>query len=763
MQKVELLSPCGSYDSFLAAVNAGADAVYLAGEKYGARAYCSNFSDVQLTEVIHLAHLHKVKVYLTLNTLLKQTEIAEVSAWLAPFCAAGLDGVIIQDTGVLKIIRETFPKLAIHASTQMNITSHYGLDVLKQKGVSRVVPARELSVAEIREMKKHSELELETFIHGAMCYCYSGQCLMSSILGGRSGNRGRCAQPCRLPYCVEGKEQHYLSLKDMNTLENIPELIRAGIDSFKIEGRMKKPEYVAGVTSVYRKYIDLFYQDPDHYRVEQTDRELLSHLYIRTAVGNGYYQRSRGKEMITFDTPGYQNAEEKVLEKLQNQYIHELPKKELTMWVKCHAGSLLQVSCELDGRMFSAEGPIVPEAQQHPADKGGLSDHLGRMGNTPFSVKKCHVDLIGNCFVPVKWLNEIRRELIEKIIREYENTDKNSLNVNVEKQLKKITEIKNEHQIKTTLPKMLSVSVMAFSQLMAVAETASELDRIILDADLLVKMAGSEETIKSTSEILKDCSVEKIACMLPRIIREKDASYLERLVSAMKLFSVTEIVCPSLDALGFASAISSGMSLTADASFYHWNTEAIDSFCEYFERMTLPYELNSREIREICTSLSMENEEMDKQILEAVVYGHIPLMVSANCIKLSAGLCSLADEKGTDPEQNMDAIRIQPLTDRKNITFPVYTNCAHCYNIMYNSVPLSLHRVLWMLKEDGITHFRMDFTTENDAEVTALIQVFRDLLQVADSRRKSEDKSSEPEIRQLFRETTSGHFQRGVE
>ena len=300
-QKIELLAPAGNFACFKAAINAGADAIYLGGEKFGARAYAGNFSKEEIIEALRIAHLFERKIYLTVNTLVKESEFEELVPYLAPLYEAGLDGAIVQDVGVLKCLRENFPNLALHASTQMTTTGIYGASYLKRLGVCRVVPARELSLDEIVDIKGKTGLEVECFIHGAMCYAYSGQCLFSSILGGRSGNRGRCAGPCRLPYTDEkGKTLYPFSLKDMYTLSMLPELIRAGIDSFKIEGRMKSPEYVAGVTATYKKYIDMYLKNPDKpYRVFAEDEQLLKELYIRSDICSGYYHKHNDKSMVT--------------------------------------------------------------------------------------------------------------------------------------------------------------------------------------------------------------------------------------------------------------------------------------------------------------------------------------------------------------------------------------------------------------------------------------------------------------------------------
>ena len=255
--QAELLAPAGSYESMTAAVAAGADAVYLGGQLFGARAYAENLDMEQLKRAIDYVHIHGRALYLTVNTLLKEEELEEkLYQYLLPLYREGLDAVIVQDMGVLALVREAFPKLPIHASTQMSLTGVHGARMMKELGVTRIVTARELSLSEIQEIYDKVDIEIESFVHGALCYSYSGQCLFSSIAGGRSGNRGRCAQPCRLPYLCEGKRQYYLSPKDLCAVGILPEMLRAGVYSFKIEGRMKKPEYTAGVVSIYRRYLD---------------------------------------------------------------------------------------------------------------------------------------------------------------------------------------------------------------------------------------------------------------------------------------------------------------------------------------------------------------------------------------------------------------------------------------------------------------------------------------------------------------------------
>lgn len=305
-KKIEILAPVGSYESFKAAVTAGADAVYAGGPRFGARAFADNFTDEQLLEAIDYAHLHGRKFYLTVNTLLKDEEMEMLHGYLEPLYRQGLDAVIVQDIGVLAFVRAHFPEMDIHASTQMTIANTEGALFLKEHGAVRVVPARELALEEVRDIAKRTGLELECFVHGALCYCYSGQCLLSSLIGGRSGNRGQCAQPCRLPYTVNGKKEYALSLKDICTLELIPEMVDAGIDSFKIEGRMKKPEYVALVTAMYRKYTDMYLQNGRKgFSVSARDIEMLMDIYNRGGFSQGYYKQHNGREMLSIGRPNH--------------------------------------------------------------------------------------------------------------------------------------------------------------------------------------------------------------------------------------------------------------------------------------------------------------------------------------------------------------------------------------------------------------------------------------------------------------------------
>ena len=365
-KKVELLAPAGNAEAFYGAIHAGADAIYLGGSRFGARAYAENFSEEELVACIRYAHLFQRKVYLTVNTLVKESEFSGLYEYVLPYYRAGLDGVIVQDMGVFAYLREHFPGMELHGSTQMTITGEYGAAFLKEQGACRVVPARELSLAEIRRIKEVTGLEIECFIHGAMCYCYSGQCLFSSILGGRSGNRGRCAQPCRLPYTTgkHPKECYPLSLKDMCTIEYIPELLEAGIDSFKIEGRMKKPEYAAGVTAIYRKYIDRYYADSKApQKISAADMHTLSCLYIRSERQDGYYHKHNGGEMVTLDSPAYSGSDETLLQNIRKEHLEHRLTLPVSMQAEFLTGETAKLYLWTGESAVTVEGNVVEEGK----------------------------------------------------------------------------------------------------------------------------------------------------------------------------------------------------------------------------------------------------------------------------------------------------------------------------------------------------------------------------------------------------------------
>lgn len=418
MKKVELLAPAGSYQGFIGSLNAGADAFYLAGNKFGARAYADNFTDEELIDVINTAHLFGKRVYLTVNTLVKEKEKDLIIPFLKPLCDVNLDGVIVQDLGVVRLIRSEFPSLPIHASTQMSITGEYATRLLISNGINRIVPARELSLEEIRSIKDATGVEIESFIHGAMCYSYSGMCLFSSVLGGRSGNRGRCAQPCRLEYGLYGNDKVYpLSMKDMCTISIIKDLIEAGVDSFKIEGRMKKPEYAAGVTSVYRKYIDNYYKGLS-VKVSDEDMKFLSKLYIRAEKSDGYYYKHNGRDMITLKAPGYMGADEEIIKFIDDNFLSCKLSLPISVYASFEKGKNACVSMKYKDIEVSSYGSVVSLAINAPLDTERIKKQLCKLGDTYFNCDSITVHADDDIFYGVKEINEMRRECSNKLKEE---------------------------------------------------------------------------------------------------------------------------------------------------------------------------------------------------------------------------------------------------------------------------------------------------------------------------------------------------------
>ena len=424
-KRVEILAPAGSLESMKAAVAAGADAVYIGGSRFGARAYADNPEEDRLLEAIDYAHLHGCRLYMTVNTLMKETELADLYAFLEPYYMRGVDAVIVQDMGAFALIRERFPDLPVHASTQMTITGVYGARILKELGAERVVTARELSLEEIAGIHREVDVEIESFVHGALCYCYSGQCLFSSLIGGRSGNRGRCAQTCRLPYDVKrdgktlnGKDSRYvLSLKDLCTLDLIPDMIEAGIYSMKIEGRMKSPRYTAGVVEIYRRYTDLYLErGRAGYRVDEKDRKRLLELFDRGGQTDGYYRRHNGKDMVVWkEKPSFREGNQELFDYLDKNFVEKQQQEPIRGTVVLETGkpALLELSCG-DCRV-SVSGDPVLEALKQPMDEARIRKQLEKTGNTPFYFETLTVELAGEVFLPVQSLNDLRRRGLEAL------------------------------------------------------------------------------------------------------------------------------------------------------------------------------------------------------------------------------------------------------------------------------------------------------------------------------------------------------------
>ncbi|NWO21474.1 U32 family peptidase [Oribacterium sp. oral taxon 102] len=418
MRQTELLAPAGSLASVYAAVNAGADAVYMGGRRFGARAYAESAqalaSDMLLAAIEH-CHLFGVKLYMTINILFKDAELKELFSYLYPYYAAGVDGVIVQDLGAVRRIRELFPDLPVHASTQMCVSGPESARLVKRLGMTRAVLARELSLSEIHRIHEEAGIELEVFVHGAMCYSYSGECFMSSLLGGRSGNRGRCAGTCRLCYETGGKRGYFLSMKDMSTVELLPELISAGVYSMKIEGRMKSPVYTAGVVSVYRKYLDLAEKSPETYQVEERDLLLLRELYDRGGT-DSYLRKHNDREMIAIKEKGFRVVDEQLLDEVSERYVRRTRQLPTALSIRLRAGEPMQLRAAAGEQAVTVVSSApVERAQQSGSARESIEKQLRKTGATVFFPERLEIDMEEGLFVPVSGLNALRRAALEQL------------------------------------------------------------------------------------------------------------------------------------------------------------------------------------------------------------------------------------------------------------------------------------------------------------------------------------------------------------
>ncbi len=724
--KPELLAPAGNIQSFYAVLNAGADAVYMAGNRFGARAFADNFSDEELISCIHYAHLYNKKIYLTVNTLIRNDEKDELLAFLKPLYKAGLDGVIVQDLGVFSILHSTFPNLALHASTQLSVTGKGAASLLKEMGVSRIVPARELSLDEVLEIKKATGVSIECFIHGAMCYCYSGSCLFSSVLGGRSGNRGMCAQPCRLPYSLGDKKECYpLSLKDMCTIDILEELIKAGIDSFKIEGRMKKPEYAAGVTAIYRKYIDLFFEKGSII-VEQKDRKTLNDLYIRSEKLDGYYHRYNGPEMVTIGSPSYNGADDETLKDIRDKYIGEgntkkLPRIPIRFSASFITGEKAVLSAYNDEYKSEVTGDIVQAAESHPITKEDILKSLKKLGNTVFSIPEGSDDikiyLSPDAYYSLKELNELRRRAVEALENEIllnfgylENNPWDTFSDNV-KDNKSAVRICKEYGKSTdgaehdkAADNKLNIYVTSMEQLKALGDYYDIIGRIYVTEKMLVCDNNIFESVD------KDIPVY---AALPYIRRSNSLYFRNYIKGFLEECTIKGILVRNLEDLDYFSKIKNAgidFDIISDSCLYAWNDESVLALSEKCDEIGLPLELSGGAHINLCRN----NPGIR---FEKLIYGRYPLMQSANCIFKTDMRCQ---------KKNKEKCNFIYLKDRTGASIPVLADCLHCHNTIYNPVPLSVYKLDG--KKGSNMSLRLDLTDENANKVYEVMDFYRSLL-----------------------------------
>ena len=702
----ELLAPAGNLEIFKGVIESGADAVYVGGSMFGARAYANNFTEEELLEAIDFAHLRGVKVYLTVNTLIKNSELSKLYDYLLVYYKRGLDAVIVQDIGVVKAIHEYFPSMEIHTSTQMTVTGADGVRFLSQFGVTRVVMAREVSLAEMKRIHEETGMELEAFVHGALCYSYSGQCLFSSILGGRSGNRGRCAQPCRLPYTVEGKKDEYiLSLKDMCGIKALDKLHDAGVYSLKIEGRMKQLEYACGVVKYYRSYIDSMKP------VTDADYDRIKALGNRCGFTDRYYFDHNGSDMVTYVKPNFvSNAAEPSPEKRKLSIEGELVLRE---------GEPGSLTVKRGDVTYKASIEPVSAALKAPLDKKAAIDRINKTGDTDFEFSHIKAQIGENVFVPNGALNKLRRDAIsglcDKLLKKYYRDDARYADISSMCELP-------EHVVKSDAThEDGAVNAKDYTTICS-CMTRAQLDTLIsyecfdvfyLDFDMYDRKTLIQQFADDVKCLTK--RNKKVYLMLPTIFRADSSDYFVSIAKELDKVSFEGFVVKNYEELYLTENLFTGKKVILDHNMYTFNDVSKSAFFEHgVSGDTVPLELNSREI--------MHRNNIGSQM---IVYGYYPLMTTANCVHKNT--------KGCDKKQKLIYLK-----DRYNKSFAVCNNCKECYNTIYNSLPTMLTKNISKLKEAGIRSFRYSFTIETPKQIKAVM----------------DDKVAE---------YTNGHYKRGVE
>ena len=702
----ELLAPAGSLEILKGVIESGADAVYVGGSMFGARAYANNFTEEELLEAIDFAHLRGVKVYLTVNTLIKNSEFSKLYDYLLPYYKRGLDAVIVQDLGVVKAIHEYFPSMEIHTSTQMTVTGADGVRFLSQFGVTRVVMAREVSLAEMKRIHEETGMELEAFVHGALCYSYSGQCLFSSILGGRSGNRGRCAQPCRLPYTVEGKKDEYiLSLKDMCGIKALDKLHDAGVYSLKIEGRMKQLEYACGVVKYYRSYIDSMKP------VTDADYDRIKALGNRCGFTDRYYFDHNGSDMVTYVKPNFvSNAAEPSPEKRKLSIEGELVLRE---------GEPGSLTVKRGDVTYKASIEPVSAALKAPLDKKAAIDRINKTGDTDFEFSHIKAQIGENVFVPNGALNKLRRDAIsglcDKLLKKYYRNDARYADMSSMCELP-------EHVVKSDAAhEDGAVNAKDYTTICS-CMTRAQLDTLIsyecfdvfyLDFDMYDRKTLIQQFADDVKSLTK--RNKKVYLMLPTIFRADSSDYFVSIAKELDKVSFEGFVVKNYEELYLTENLFTGKNVILDHNMYTFNDVSKSAFFEHgVSGDTVPLELNSKEI--------MHRNNIGSQM---IVYGYYPLMTTASCVHKNT--------KGCDKKQKLIYLK-----DRYNKSFAVCNNCKECYNTIYNSLPTMLTKNIGKLKEAGIRSFRYSFTIETPKQIKAVM----------------DDKVAE---------YTNGHYKRGVE
>ena len=781
MEKVEILAPAGSMESLVAAINKGADAVYLGGNKFSARAYASNFDNDNMLKAVDYAHSYDVKIYVTLNTILKENEIEEAVRYVGYLYEIGVDALIIQDLGLLKRIKEDFPLMEVHASTQMTIHNGEAAVYFKDKGFHRIVLSREMTLEEIKYISKDLGIETEMFVHGAICVAYSGQCLMSSMIGGRSGNRGRCAQPCRMEYTLRGEKSgetkgHLLSPKDMCTIEDVEDIVETGVYSLKIEGRMKRAEYVAGVVDNYKKAVNkvLYNKKYD----EQAGKRQLLQLFNRSGFTNAYLKKNTGKDMMSFNSPknsgislgvvdksgdivikedlavgdgirykgftlskivhngnevksakrgdkvklypiDYKKGDE-LFKSLNKQLFDELEeylkpytkKIPLNAVVNFAVDKPVAIKINYKGNDYEVLGEVVQKAEKRPLDQERIKEALKKSGEVAFKIENIEFENFEDGFMRVSDLNNLRRDIIEKITKEVCRSYRRKRPAKGDKS--KVSSEKTNVEI--------ICSCITKEQVEALIEM--KIENIAVDLFSREKNSVKKKDLLELAEKYKDINFYVKTSTIVKGEFNKVVNTIEEVSSYIKGIITSNV--------GIISKFKDKLYIIGDYKLNIVNSQSLAFYQEDVDVPTLSLELNRGEIKSL-----MKNANGNAAM---VVYGKPELMISEYC-PIGSTFGGRNKDSGCNGICSKDKFK---LIDRVNEELRVMTD-LYCRSYILNPVPLNIIDEIEELKGFGITTFRFDFRDETYKEVKNVISIL-----------KNGDAFDSKEY-------TKGHYRRGVE
>lgn len=806
IKKPELLSPAGSMESVKAAVNNGCNAVYLGGQQFSARQYASNFDIEELEAAMDYCHLRNVKVYVTVNTIYKDKEMKDLLKFVAKLYEIGADALIVQDIGAADLIHKNFPNFKLHASTQLTSNNLADVKALADKGFCKVVLSRELNLEEIKAITANTDIEIETFIHGALCVSYSGQCIMSSMLGGRSGNRGRCAQTCRLPYSLYNdytkvEEGHLLCLKDIETITILPKLIEAGISSFKIEGRMKNPEYVSGVTKIYRKYIDMYFVNPETYRVDEKDMKVLLQLFNRGGFTEGYYNNHSGSEMMSIERPKSWGVKVGFIDSYDKKYGRAsirtreplMPGDGIEVWTQKepHTGTNINKASR-PGETISVmvKGDVNKNDAVYKTHDKALYDDLKKSYQKDERTKEIFgkfTMFIGKPMELTLWDNEgnkvsatgdevqqaqnqpLSKDKIETQLMKTGGTafEMTSLEIvgddNVYMGMSQLNQLRRdavlaleEAIVASAKHKNAEVTVKAFENdeqfvydkkmNVLVTDILQFKAAIANDGINILYFELGDDFEESYKECIEECHEVgiKLFAAVPRVYRQYSKKIYGSFLEKLKNSNIDGFLVRSLGQLEEFKVtekpvnVDFGLNIFNSADVAFWKEAGAAEIC-------ISPELNLAEIN----SMADKNCEM-------LGYGYLPLMTTHQCpVGAFAGnkkegmFCELKNSSGN-----------YYLKDRKGETFPLFTDCKQCVCTVLNGKPLFTLKFFDEILASPTGSMRLMFTKETASETDRIIKAYKDCLKdwVNPSMRATRLITEMTE-----KGSTKGHYFRGIE